>query len=375
MNGRRIGICGTELGIVAGGSKVQRFLMERPTKTILAFTHGKDHPSARLRILQYKKFWAQHGWQLKTHVFWPPPVPPSFVSGLLTRFLARLAKAIRTLRVIAAFYQYRNCDAVLVSREVPAALLPFLRHGRKLIVDVDDAVYLGSERKNFERLCRDAKRVVAGNATLAAAASDWNPAVSVIPTVVDTACYLVKSDYSLPKRARVGWIGSEHSIYDTLFPVLPCLASLQKTLDFELVVISRPRPKIEMSALDWCFIEWSPDVEKRLADFMDIGIMPLEDNDYQRAKCGAKLLQYMAAGIPVVASPVGVNASIVQQEQSGLYARCPEEWKSALTRLIEGENLRAHFGKAGRKRVCDHFSVDRWGVVWNEILDEMAVSE
>ncbi|MDX2028855.1 MAG: glycosyltransferase [Alphaproteobacteria bacterium] len=348
--------------------------MARPEKTVIAFTHGQKHPSTRFRILQYEKFFERQGWKIKTHNFWPRPIPVPANSSAITRFYARAAKFLRTLRVMAALRNHRHAHAILVNREAPSALFPFLKQGKKLIVDFDDAVYLGSEGKNFAKLCQGASRIVAGNATLAAPVRDWNMAATIIPTVVDPNLYHAKKDYALARPARIGWIGSSYSIQDSLFPILPLLADLQRTLSFELVVISHPRPIIQQDGLAWRFLEWSPQTEANLADLIDIGIMPLEDTDYQRGKCGAKLLQYMAASIPAVASPFGVNTDIIRHGETGLLAQNAEEWRTALTCLMEDINLRTKLGKAGQVLVCSDYSVERWGPVWTNLLDGLITS-
>jgi len=103
---------------------------------------------------------------------------------------------------------------------------------------------------------------------------------------------------------------------------------------------------------------WAEETEASEIQAFDVGIMPLDDTEWERGKCGYKLLQYMAAGRPVVASPVGVNPDIVEPGVTGLLARTPEEWRTALTRLRDDPGLRARMGAAGRRRVEADYSLD-----------------
>src|SRR6185437_2370266 len=134
------------------------------------------------------------------------------------------------------------------------------------------------------------------------------------------------------------------SIHATLVPYLKMLLWLQQKHDFELVVVTNTRPKLPVPALRWTFHPWRAEEEPFLESKFDIGIMPLVDNEFQKGKCGLKLLQYMAAGLPTAASPVGVNKEIVRQGVTGFLVRTETEWQQALENLISDANLRASMG-------------------------------
>ncbi|NBP52407.1 MAG: glycosyltransferase, partial [Actinobacteria bacterium] len=171
---------------------------------------------------------------------------------------------------------------------------------------------------------------------------------------------------------RVGWLGSDLSIRETLYPAWEMLGRVQRSLGFEFVICSRPRPVPPSDGLRWRFVEWSPETEERIARHVDIGIMPLVDEPFQRGKCGMKLLQYMAAGLPVVASPIGVNTSIVADGRTGFLAASEHEWHAALGRLVADAAMRRAFGLAGRAR-CDHgYSTRHWAGRLLEIFDRVA---
>ena len=125
-------------------------------------------------------------------------------------------------------------------------------------------------------------------------------------------------------------------------------------------MISKPRPVFPQTTLRWQFVEWSPQVETQIVSHFDIGIMPLVDNPFQQGKCGCKLLQYMAAGLPVIASPIGVNVQIVGQGTRSFTASTPAKWRTALATLIQEPSLRNCMGRAGREFVEAEYSVQRW---------------
>ena len=105
---------------------------------------------------------------------------------------------------------------------------------------------------------------------------------------------------------------------------------------------------------------------------MDIGVMPLPDTAWARGKCGYKLIQYMACGLPVVASPVGVNKEIVEHGVNGFIAESDEEWRSAIETLLSDADLRRRMGAAGRKKVEDSYSLQVWGPRVAQMLRRVA---
>ena len=111
-----------------------------------------------------------------------------------------------------------------------------------------------------------------------------------------------------------------------------------------------------------------------MADHVDVGIMPLQETPYQAAKCGAKLLQYMAAGVPVITTPIGMNRTIVTPDVTGYWAANAEQWEWAVAALKRSEDLRASMGRAGREHVTRKYSVNTWAPRWLEILNDLAGS-
>jgi len=239
--------------------------------------------------------------------------------------------------------------------------------GKRFVLEFDDAIYLTPFHKNkMKALTRIAERVIVGNRFLETFARRQSSGVSVVPTVVDLTKYTLKREYSLSRGGPVvGWVGLKYN-----FPYLQEIGDVMPE-GARLRVVSSSRPKIEKTDVD--FVQWSKEKEPGLIAGFDIGIMPLPDTEWARGKCGLKMLQYMAAGVPVVASSAGVNADIIEHGKNGFLADSPEEWKDALARLIESKELRESMGKAGRKTVEDAYSLDHGIELLTGIYGEAAM--
>ncbi len=165
---------------------------------------------------------------------------------------------------------------------------------------------------------------------------------------------------SAAETFRICWIGLRYN-FSYLDPLAGPLRRLtSEAASCELRVVSSARPELRRS---WEGVRvvgrpWSEDGESREIAECDVGIMPLTDTEWARGKCALKLLQYMAAGVPVVASPVGVNADLIQHDENGLLASTPEEWETALRRLRDDPALASRLGEAGRRTVETGYSIE-----------------
>ena len=334
-------------------------------KPVLAFTLGAQHPSSRLRIAAYADHFRRLGWDLQSHHF-----HPGIGKAAPRNITRRLHRGWQTIRATVALRRIPPNQPIIISRELPVSRRAFLNAPNPIILDIDDALYLGTGRERLFELCQRAQVVICGNQTIADELSKHSRRCLIIPTVVGSDSFRVRTDYRLNGVLRLGWLGSSMSIEQTLLPFLNVFDEIRRQIPFQLVVISDEPPRTP--SFDWLqFIPWSPDVEESVADYMDIGVMPLQDNPYQRAKCGAKILQYMAAGLPVIATPIGVNREIVVDGVTGLHATTSENWRQAIRRLAGQEILRAALGQAGRKFVVQNFSIAKWADRWVALLNEL----
>jgi len=340
-------------------------------KQLLAFTLGVNHPSSRLRIAAYAEHFLQRDWRLQMHHFdsgMGKALPRS--NFWWQRAARRLHRGWQTARAVAALGRIHPDKHIVISRELPVSRQPFLKAPNPMVLDIDDAIYLGSGQGRLLELCQRAQVVVCGNSTIAGELSPFSRRCVVIPTVVDPSLFRVRTDYRLNGPLRVGWLGSSMSVEQTLLPWLDVLGEIRRQVLFELVVISDEPPRF-LPEIGWArFLPWSPAVENNIADYMDVGLMPLQGDPCQAVKCGAKLVQYMAAGLPVIATPAGVNRDLVIDGVTGYWAARPDDWRQAIRRLTEQETLRAAFGQAGRDHVVRNYSIACWANRWVDLLNE-----
>ena len=311
------------------------------SRRVLFWVHDPEAPSFRHRL-------AAH-------------IPALEAAGLSCR-VETVPRRRYVLRVLERLPQLREADILVVAkfkletgeRRLVRGAVP------RLVYDFDDAIYYakpdraGEEPdrsprrvRKFERMCGLADLVMAGNETLAAFARPHARRVEVVPTGIDLAPYRGRSS-AAPGGLRIVWIGMPGNL-----PYLRIVEGALSQLAAEfpamkLRVVSERPPEGFPAPVE--FVRWSSETEAAALESADVGIMPLEDDDWTRGKGGFKLLQYMAARLPVVASPVGVNREIVAEGETGFLARGGEDWKTILRRLLTEPDLRRRMGSAGRRR-------------------------
>ena len=232
-----------------------------------------------------------------------------------------------------------------------------------VLYDFDDAVMFQARSpsephagrlRRFERTIHRAAAVIAGNPTLADHARRADARrVEVLPTGLDVRLFPPRTTYTTSDPLRLVWIGSRSTLKQ-LEPLRPMLEALGRALPgTSLRIIADAALHVQGLSVE--NVPWSLADEGRLLAEADIGIAPLPDTPFTRGKCGFKVLQYMAAGLPVVTSPVGVNADYVRPGESGFHAATTDEWLSAVRQLADDTALRERLGCAGRVRVEKEF--------------------
>ncbi len=309
-------------------------------KTILFASKGEHAASTRYRALDYFDLLRKDGWT-PIHIT---------VHGMFSR-LKLLRFALRA-------------DVVVILRKTFS--LPYLHLLRKcskcFIFDLDDAIFCrddGSASPNamrrFAQIVRLSDQIWAGNDYLADVARSYNKSVCILPTSLDPQKYRHNLDKPLDSIDLV-WIGSSSTrkYLEQAIPVFERLALDVTSL--RLIIVADF--DLSLKNLKTVAVPWSKTAEQEALGSAHIGIAPMVDNSWTRGKCGLKVLQYMAAGIPVVTSPVGVNEEIVEHGITGLLAEHPEEWETGIGKLIHDSELRQTMGRLARSRVIKGFSLE-----------------
>lgn len=320
--------------------------------------YTRNGPSSRLRMLQFIPDLEAAGARIT--------VEPLFGERYLAEYFAGNGKnpglvAAAYARRLRLLGRAKRFDLVWIEKE----LFPFLpaafemlvgRLSRNWIVDFDDAVFHNYDGKRLlERklhpLIAGARCVTAGNAYLAKyAIAAGAKRVERIPTVVDPSRYMVAPAGSGP--TRIGWIGTPANAAN-LAPVVEALNRIGLSHAVELVTIGAGEvPGLTVSHVRHA---WAEETEASLLSQIDVGVMPLKDAPWERGKCGYKLIQYMAAGKPVVASPVGVNCEIVTGD-IGFLAAEVDDWERALQRLVSEPAVRMQMGANARLSMERNYS-------------------
>ena len=327
---------------------------------LLVLSESENHVSCRYRVQAFEPALRRAGWDLA--------IRP--LSGAGTSFFAILREAARS-------------DVVLIQRRLLAPeKLSLLRYcARRLIYDVDDSLFLRDSnstrpadswrrRRRFRAMVAASDAVIAGNEYLAECAARWSRRVRIecIPTCVDPAAYARSTYRQYEQELRVAWIGSRSTL-PSLNEIAPPLRRASGSIPgLQLHVICDQTPSLP--GVNVVLRPWSLETEANdLAD-CDVGISWLPDHPWSRGKCGLKVLQYMAAGLPVVVNSMGVHRRIVTTGVQGWLVEQPDDVSRALVELAADPNLRAEMGRQGRGRVESEYSVARWTELFVNVIRE-----
>jgi glycosyltransferase involved in cell wall biosynthesis len=344
---------------------------------VLAFVQKAPgiSPGQRFRIEQWAPHLAKdHGIDVDFAPFDSPELtkvlyqPGQYAKkgALMLGALARRQRDVRRARRYDVAYVYRE-----VASLGPAFYERVLdRIGVPYVLDFDDAIWMssGANAANglFSKLrfpgktaaaARHARAVTVGNAYLAEWARQHNDSVHIVPTTIDLSRYTVQPPREPDGIFRVVWMGS-FSTLKYLELVRAPIEKLGSERAVELrVVCDRPLER-PFAGITNTFVKWTAENEARDIGAADVGIMPLDDTPWSRGKCGCKALQYMAAGRPAIVSPVGVNADVVSEGESGLHATSHDQWYAALRRVADDRGFASTLVVRGRYVVEKRYSAD-----------------
>lgn len=340
-----------------------------PTPRLLFLTkYARNGASSRYRSYQYLPYLEEAGFDCT--------VSPLFDVGYLAhkyrtgKYSLRdvLVAFMRRLRALLWAGKY---DLVVIEKELfpyfPALPERWLNwRGIPYVVDYDDALFhqydnnsrtwiRGLLGNKIARVMKGARLVTAGNNYLADYAHRAGAGrTEVVPTVIDLTRYPKPVSRLKNEQFTIGWIGSP-STAKYVEQIAPALAAVCSDGVARVHLIGSG--EVDLPGVPYEVIPWSEDDEVLQLQQLDVGIMPLQDSPWERGKCGFKLIQYMACGLPVVASPVGVNTEIVEEGKSGYLASTHEKWVTALNRLRDERQQRVAMGAAGREKVERSYSL------------------
>jgi glycosyltransferase involved in cell wall biosynthesis len=311
----------------------------------------------------------------------------------LTAFRPFLERAGHTLELVTLprhwvprlmlFRRLRGANVILQRRLLAGWQLALLRWAaRRLLFDFDDAVFLRDsyarrgphDRRRLRRFaalvgCADA--IIAGNAFLAEHAARRAPGglVCIMPTCVDPARYPLAEPARIGPGVELVWVGSSSTLQglQAATPLLEAIGRGVPGLRLKLICDRF----LVLHDLEVLPVPWTEAGEAESIAAADIGISWLPDDLWSRGKCGLKVLQYMAAGLPVLANPVGVQADLVRHGETGFLAETPAQWVQAARRLDGDPDLRRRMGRAGRRLVESHYSVAAGAARWRELLTRL----
>jgi glycosyltransferase involved in cell wall biosynthesis len=290
----------------------------------------------------------------------------------------------RFQRWLGFFRKAYASDVIFVQRLLLSPLMVWLLRlfGKKFILDFDDAIYLRGandptpiDRRLYRRLrylLKSSECVIVANEYLREFASPFNANTHVVPVVIDTDICRPPEVRTVTPPVVIGWTGSaDNFVYlKKLEPVLIRLKEIYSDR-IDLLVISTELPDLKV---DVRLKKWSLASECQDLALIHVGLMPLEESPWALGKSPTKTLQYMALGIPMVCSPVGVNKSVIRDGENGFIASSEDEWVEKLSLLVENDGLRAKIATSARKTVEETLSLKVHAPRILQILRETALS-
>jgi len=333
---------------------------------VIAFTrYAINGASSRLRIYQYIDLLKSYNIDIEPSPLFNENYINLLYSGRGRSVFNVIACYIRRVIKLISVAKY---DLVIIEKElfpylpsVFESLLYFFK--KKYIVDYDDAVfhcydqsnnfYIKLLSKKIDVIMRRSDLVICGNEYIAKRAQAANSKnIEIIPTVVDIDKYHV-SEKKISPGIVIGWIGTPSTVH-FLEVVRESLEALSSEFDIVLHVIGA---EFNSDVFKVKCVDWTENTEEKSIQAIDIGIMPLNDGLFERGKCGYKLIQYMACGKPIIASPVGVNEKIVKESNAGYLAITVVDWTRVLGVLCGSDSLREKHGYAARKYIEKEYSM------------------
>lgn len=363
-------------------------------KALALCSYPIEAASTRYRVTQFVKPLSERGISLTVRPFLDSELQASLYNrGSWPRNALGLMRA--ALRRVGAIGQAQQADVLFVQREAMIFGPPVFEWlaarilKRPMVLDLDDATYVSYTSPTYGKLGKALKwagktddlinwatLVTCGNRAIADYVESKGAISRIIPTVVDTEVFRParRIQQSVPV---LGWIGT-HSTFPYLETIFPVLQELARTNSFKVKIVGAGVKEVKIPGVEVESLEWR--LERELEDFqsIDIGLYPIDSEIYAEnwalGKSGFKAIQYMALGIPYVASPVGAIRNLGETGITHLHATTKEEWHEALQRLLSNSRLREEMGAAGRHHCVENYSLSEQAKKLAEALREAATA-
>jgi len=339
-------------------------------KILYLTKYSRNGASSRLRSYQYFPILAANGHSVTVSPFFDEEYLSNLYSGKKIARLKFLKFYLNRFLTLFSIYEYNK---IVIEKE----LFPYffswfekILHWFKVkyIVDFDDAIFNHNYDYNrsklmsffFKNKIKNVMKysgcVVAGNSYLAEKARESGARkIVILPTVINIDVYKVKDNYDNSKII-IGWIGSP-STFKYVVNIKSVLLKLLDLYHVELHIVGANQDLGLGSKVK--YLKWTEDSEVALISNFDIGIMPLENTPWELGKCAYKLIQYMGCGLPVVASAVGMNKEVVDENINGFLVETEEQCFEKLSLLIENSILRKEFGNKGRIKIESDYDIQK----------------
>ena len=347
--------------------------MEKKKNRILMIVQYPENvsPGQRFRFELYKDTLSKNGYEVTTK-----PFLNKRGYDIIHRYGFLLEKTMHLIKGflgrLLLLFQIDKYNFILLQREATPIGPPVFEwlyaklFHKKIIYDFDDAIWIPSvseqnslagnfkNAKKVNDICKWAFKISGGNEYLCNYASQYNKNVAYNPTCVDTENrYNVLANHDVNK-ITIGWTGS-FSTLKYLAIVENALKKLQEKYDFNIKIICNQQPSLALKNVQ--YVKWCEANEVPELASCQIGLMPLTDDEWSEGKCGFKLIQYLALGIPAVSSSVGVNKKIIEKGVNGYLAESDADWYNSIEKLILDADLRKKMGVAGRQKIITQYSL------------------
>ncbi|UAY52223.1 glycosyltransferase family 4 protein [Ferruginibacter albus] len=358
--------------------------MMKKKKMLVICPHPENiAPGQRLKYEQYFEHWRSNGYDVKVSPFFSERMQSIlYTKGRIPEKIYWVIRGY--LKRIREFFTLQRYDLVYIFLWVTPFGLPvmeklFVSKNTHVVYDIDDAIFLKTKsltnrladfikgRSKPFFMMKHAKHVIACTPFLTDVAKKYNERVTDISSTINTHTYQPVNSYQNDHVLTLGWSGS-HSTSQFLYLLKDILIELNNRKPFKLLVMGDPHFKI--NELDMQAIKWTNEDEIPTLQKFDIGLYPLPlDSDWVLGKSGLKALQYMAVGVPVVATAIGANYRIIENNKTGILVKTKEEWLTALEYLMDNPSTRQSIGLSGRNNVVDNYSIDANAPVYLSILN------